>query len=155
MKAPKSGVLLRVVKGGLTPADEASRLALRKKGFRLGDVVTAAPRKARNPGFHRKAHALGDLIREQVEGFEQLDSHAVLKRIQLEADIMCDHMQLVMPGIGPVLYRIPQSLAFDSMDESDFTRFYNGVCDHISRRYWPDLPPEAVGQMAEFMPEAA
>ncbi len=63
------------------------------------------------------AHALGSLIAENIEAFPGQDAHGVLKRLQIEGNIGCDEIAVIFPGIGPCSYRIPQSLAFESMDE--------------------------------------
>lgn len=155
MRRKPGEVLLRVVKGALEPADRWSSAALREKGLKRGDIVAASLAKARNPGFFRKAHALATLLRENLDEFSHLKQHAILKRLQVEADICCEYMQLVMPGVGPVAYRIPQSLSFEKMEETDFEAFYEGICQHVSKTYWPSMSPKEIAEMAEFMPEAA
>lgn len=115
-KAQKPKHALRVIKGGYTPADSGVAAKLRGR-HRIGDIVFVTFTKPRNPKFNRYVHAFGKIISENVQGFEGLDSHSVLKRLQVEHSIACEEIQIVMPGIGPCIYRIPMSLSFESMDE--------------------------------------
>ena len=72
-----------VDKGCLRPADDVAVHALRARGFGRGEEVWIEVRKPRNPRYHRLAHALGTLVAENVEGFEGMDSHAVLKHASI------------------------------------------------------------------------
>lgn len=145
--------LLRVQKGALVPDDVATARRLREKGYKVGDVLSAELSKPRNPKFHRMAHAFGELVAENIEGFEGMGQHQVLKRLQLEAGVGCDEILLNVPKVGMVPYRVPQSLSFASMDEAQFKRVYRGLTQHVSDTYWPDLSPEEIEAMAELMPE--
>jgi len=142
---------MRQINGALVPADRYSSDALKARRLGPSDVVFATLRKPRNPKFHRLAHALGQMLVENLDEFADLDSHSVLKRIQLEADIGCDQMAINFPGLGPCSYRIPKSLSFESMDQLRFEAVYSAMCRHIAERYWRDLTPERVAEMAELM----
>ena len=142
---------LRVVKGAFQPADQSTIARLRDKGFKTGDLVFVEFRKPRNPRFHRLAHALGRLCAENIEAFEDMDAHRVLKRLQIEAQIGCDEMAIVVPGVGKCLHLIPRSLSFESMDEGEFKEVISGFCRHIAKQYWPTLTPEAIEDMAGVM----
>lgn len=146
---------LRVVKGGFQPADRWTLEALRKRPYHPGDVLLATLSKVRNPKFNRMVHALGMVCAENIEAFEELDGHGVIKRVQIEGDIYCDHFALNMPGIGPVMYRVPRSINFSDMDEAEFKGLYEQFCRYIAKRYWSDLSDHAVAAMAELFPEAA
>lgn len=146
---------MRVQKGSLVPADRHAVEALRQRAFKTGDVVFAKLTKPRNPGYHRLAHEFGKMLAQNLDEFTGLGAHTVLKRIQLEANIACDEIALNFPGIGPCSYRVPQSLSFESMDQAKFESVYGQMCDHVSRKYWPELTPEQVAEMAELMEDAA
>ena len=73
----------------------------------------------------------------------------MLKRIQLEADIACDPLAIVMPGVGMVTVKIPQSLSFENMDDGERHDVARAMCRHISLQYWPTLSAEAIEEMAE------
>ena len=149
-------IALRVVKGALVPADDFAAERLRQRGYRVGDELSAELRKARNPKFNRMVHQLGQLLIQNVEAFVlYTDAHAVLKRLQIEGDIACDHVAILVPNLGMVEQRIPLSLSFETMDEGQFQEVYAGFCRHISRTYWPSLKPEQVEEMAGLMGQAA
>lgn len=142
---------LRVMKGAFQPADRSTVARLREKGFKTGDLVFVEFRKPRNPKFHRLAHALGRLCAENIEAFEGMDAHRVLKRLQIEAQIGCDEMAIVVPGVGKCLHLIPRSLSFESLDEGEFKEVISGFCRHLAKQYWPTLTPEAIEDMAGVM----
>lgn len=147
--------MLRVIKGGLIPADEYSTNRLREKGYRVGDVVSAELRKPRNPGFHRLAHRIGSLVSENIESFQGMQAHKVLKRLQWEANIGCEEMGVNVPGVGMAMVRMPMSLAYESMEDGEFREVVAAFCNYISSRYWPSLSAEQIEQMADCMVEAA
>lgn len=148
-------VMLRIIKGGLEPADVRSRAVLRERGYKVGDVVAGELKKPRSPGFHRLAHQVGALAAANIEAFSGLTAHAVLKRIQIEGNIGCDEIALIFPGVGPCSYRVPRSLSFESMDEGEFRPIVSGMCEHLSRVYWPSMTPEQIEAMADCWVEAA
>lgn len=139
--------------GSFVPDDKHTRARLRDKKYRTGDVVAAELFRARNPGFHKLAHVFGMLVRDHIDGFENLDAHQVLKRLQLEAGVGCDELVLNVPGVGVVPYKIPRSLSFESMDEPEFRQIFKAMCKHVSDTYWPSLEPEEIEDMAAAMPE--
>ena len=151
----KERLLLRVSKGCLTPADEHTQAVMRERGYHIGDVLSAELRKPRNPEFHRLAHVFGQMLADNLDDFNGLSAHTVLKRIQLEAGIACDELWLNMPSIGPVAYRIPKSISFAQMDEAEFLETYRQMCEYISRRYWKDLDAQQIQDMAQVMVSAA
>lgn len=155
-------LLLRVIKGGLVPADGYTLGRLRNRGYKIGATVLAELTKPRNPGFHRLAHALGTLIAENIEEFAGMDAHAVLKRLQLEAGVACDEvlafMDIELMGHKQrikVNQRIPRSLSFASMEDGEFREVMRALSNYVAREYWPGLTAERIEAMAEAMPEAA
>lgn len=147
----KEKFLLRVVKGAFVPADSYTQDRLRSKKYNNGDVVSAVITKPRNVGFHRLAHALGRLVTENVESFRGMNTHAAIKRLQIEANAECESVFINFPGVGPCEYRVPRSISFSDMDQGEFEEFYRVVCRHVAETYWPDLTPEKVAEMAGVM----
>lgn len=139
---------LRIIKGGFAPADIGTANRLRDKGFKVGDLTFAEFKRPRNPGFHRLVHAFGEILVQNIEAFEALNSHTVLKRLQLESGAGCDEMAILFDGIGPCMYRIPRSLSYESMDESEFQEVFKAMCRYVVKKYWPSMTPEAVEKMA-------
>lgn len=148
-------LLLSVAKGALVPADGYTAARLRARGFKVGDEVLAVLTKPRNPKFHRLVHQFGQVLVENIEAFAHLDGHQVLKRLQIEGDIACDHIALNFPGIGPTMYRQARSLSFESMDDGQFSEVFREFSRYVSKTYWPGMTPEQIERMAGLMADAA
>lgn len=147
-------LLLRVERGSLVPADGYTHKRLRERGYRIGDTVLAELKKPRSPGFHRLAHRLGTLVAGNIEDFTGLDGHQALKRLQWEARIACDSMEVRVAGVGKAEVITPRSLSYASMDQSEFEAVMRQFSEYIARTYWPDLSAEKIEAMAEAMPES-
>ncbi|MDE3023622.1 MAG: hypothetical protein KGI54_17550 [Pseudomonadota bacterium] len=144
-------IMMRVVKGALIPADNYSAEQLRQSKLSVGEIVGTKISKCRNPGFHRLVHRFGKLVRKNIEGFELLDNHLTLKRLQLEGNIGCEELKIIISGLGEVTQRIPKSIAFDLMDEMEFHDLMLGFCRFVSDRYWQNLTEHQILEMAEGM----
>lgn len=131
----------------LSPADSYSYGRMQDKRYRHGDLVFAAPTKPRNPGFHRHAHNIGTLLAENIDDFEGMQAHAVLKRLQLETGIGCDEYGYRLDG-RMLFQRVPYSLSYESMDDGEFREVIAGFCQHICDNYWHSLEPRDVEDMA-------
>jgi len=142
---------LRVQPGGFAPADRATQMRLRDRKYKTGDLVFMEIRRPRNPKFHGLAHQLGVLCAENLDAFEGVDAHQVLKRLQLEAQIGCDEMAIVVPGVGKCLHLIPRSLSYESMSQDEFYDVMKGFCRYIAAHYWKNLAPEQIENMAGVM----
>ena len=87
-------VYLRVIQGGLVPADGYAQTQLRNKKFKIGDVVRCDVRKLRNPRFNRLVHRIGQLCVKNLEQFKNMDPHAAIKRLQLESNAGCEEITI-------------------------------------------------------------
>ena len=145
--------LLRVIKGGMEPADGYTRKRLREKGYHIGDVLFARLTKPRNPGFHRLAHKFGQLVADNIDDFHGMEAHRVLKRLQWESGIGCEEMGVKVPRVGFATIRIPLSLSFASMDEGEFTEVFRGLARWVAAEYWEGLSVDQVQEMVEVMPD--
>lgn len=154
LKRRPERIALRVAKGCLRPADGLAEARLRAKGYHIGDIVFAELKKPRNPGYHRLAHVLGTMVADNIDEFTGMDCHSVLKRLQMESGIGCEEIAYRVHGMT-VVQRIPLSLSFESMDESEFRAVFSGLCRHISATYWPTLTAEEIASMIELMPVEA
>ena len=135
---------LKVVKGGLQPADKYAESRLREKNYRVGDVVGAVITKLRSSGTNKNAHAIGNLMVHQHEFFNNMQAHTALKYLQIESGVACDIF-----GSGDKVIKVPRSLSFSEMEEGDFYEAIKGICRHISAHYWQDLTPEQIQIQAE------
>lgn len=154
MSAKKPRHALRVIRGGYAPAD-ASTASVLRQGHRVGDLVFAEFTKPRNPGFHRLAHQLGGMLAQNLDAFEGVGWHQVLKRLQIEGGIACEHIALNFPGVGPVVYRQARSLSYESMDDAEFHDVIAAMCRYVAKTYWPSCSPEQIESMASVWVEAA
>jgi len=145
--------LLKVVRGGLHPADGYTQSRLREKGYHVGDVVLATISKPRRPKFHRLAHVFAKMVADNIDEFDGMDPHSVLKRLQYESGIGCEEMGAKVPGVGYVMIRIPKSLSFSSMDDGEFKTIFSGLARHVAQQYWHGLDEEQIHMMAETMPD--
>jgi len=152
-KSKPERVLMRVVKGGIVPADGYTAMRLREKGYAIGDILLATFTKPRNPKFHRMAHRFGKLCADNIVDFDGMAAHDVIKRMQYEANIECNLMGVRMPGVGFVEVRIPRSLSFASMDEGAFKTLFRSLARYVAENYWPDLSEDQIAEMAEVMPD--
>lgn len=139
--------------GALVPRHKSDRRMLREKRLKVGDVVRLTLRKPRNEKFHRLVHGLGALVGQQVDGFEHMDAHAVIKRLQADSGVMCEPVVYQIPGLGNLTRSEPRSLAFDEMDEGEFQTLWRGICAHLIATYWPALDEAAIESMIDLMPE--
>ena len=144
-------VYLRVIQGGLVPADSYAQTQLRNKKFKIGDVVRCDVRKLRNQKFNRLVHRIGQLVAANIEAFSGLDAHTCIKRLQIEGRIACDEIGIMVQGYGMVIQFIPRSMSFDSMDEAEYHDCAKRICRLIAERYWPNLEPLQIEEMAGAM----
>lgn len=167
--------------GCLVPDSWASQRVMRERKFRTGDQVRATLALPRNAKFFRLVHQLGTLVRQNIPGFEHLNSHEVIKRLQKESGICC-HLERIDAGpvveafirasevtLGPVATRMlkavlpeiktidvlsPESIAYDCMDESEFRALWDGICAYLVAAYWPSMSVEQITNMAAAMPQS-
>jgi len=136
----------------LVPRFASDLNLLRQRGFAPGDEIRADISKPRNLAQWRKAHLLAWLVRQHIDGFVLLTDHEALKRLQLESGTCCETEIFNIPNVGQLQRVVPQSLAFDEMDEVAFNQFYRSLCEYIAQRYWPGMTAEQIAQQAELMP---
>jgi hypothetical protein len=174
---PETGQLV----GALVPDSWASKNVMRERKLRTGDVARVTFTVPRNSGFFRMVHQLGTVVKNNIPEFKMLNSHEAIKRLQRESGVMCDVVQInaepVVNGVmaaaqsllgdaaakmlGAVLPEIklinvlePKSLAFDSMDETQFREFWGGICYYLIETYWRGMTVEKITEMSELMPSS-
>lgn len=136
--------------GCLVPRYRCDARTMRERKLSVGTEVRAELKKPRNAKFHRLAHAIGGLVVDQIEGFENLDAHGALKRLQRECGVCCDEQDMEIPGIGRLAVRIPRSIAFDEMDEGEFSGLVAAIYRHIAATYWPSMTEAQIARMVEM-----
>lgn len=121
--------------GALVPANSIDQRLLRERRFAVDREVRAELKQPRNAAFHRLAHAVGHLLVDNVEGFRDLSAHEALKRVQMDAGVCCDLVELDLGPLGRVPVKQPRSLAFDELSEDEFRLFFDGITAHIGEYY--------------------
>lgn len=121
--------------GALVPANAIDQRLLRERRFAVDREVRAELKQPRNAAFHRLAHAVGHLLVDNVEAFRDLAAHDALKRVQMEAGVCCDTIEIDLGPMGRVPVKKPRSLAFDEMPEDEFSAFFDGITAWIGEHY--------------------
>lgn len=128
--------------GHLTPVDTAGEEALRKLKF--GDVVTVEVKKPRNGKHHRLYWALVGIVHHNQDRYETTEQlHSAIK-------IAAGHYELLTMPNGNE-YKIPRSIAFDKMDQTEFSAFYDRVCDLVAKHFLPGVSVESLKTEVEIM----
>lgn len=140
------------VVGAFVPDSPIDRFLTRERGYKTGTQVRAELKQPRNIKFHRLVHGLGKLVAQSVDAFQGMDAHTTIKRLQGDANVCCTVEHFNIPDLGRVTRSIPESLAFDEMDEARFREFWSGICQHLIARYWPGLDEAKVDEMVGMMP---
>lgn len=135
----------------LVAAHPIDRRICKERKYRPGDEVRMDLKKPRNVKFHRLMHAIGGMLVEHVAGFELLDAHGAIKRVQREAGVCCEEMEIDLGQLGKVPVKVPETIAFDDMSEERFRELYDGVTTYIVENYWPGMPRDAIEEMALMM----
>lgn len=136
------------------------RRLMKERGYHQGDEVRLEIKKPRNAKFHRLAHAVGNLLVENVEEFRHLSGHDALKKVQTKAGACCE-LQMIDMGtikfgniavpVGEVPVSVPRSIAFDEMDETEFSELFNGICDYIDLHYQSAMTDEVRAEYLEMV----
>ncbi|WP_253191000.1 hypothetical protein [Xanthomonas axonopodis] len=138
------------------------RELMKQRGYRRGQEVRLEIKAPRDAWRHRLLHKIGKLMVENVDGWEALDTHEAVKRLQREAGVCCDEIDMdatavvaavlaasdaafgpgaskllreVLPKIETIPVTVARSLAFDSMDEDEFRRLFEGITRYIGSAY--------------------
>ena len=143
---PATGELV----GALVPRYACDRRAMRERGYHVGLELRAELKKARNPKFHRLAHAIGALVVDQLPEFENCDAHEAVKRLQRETGVCCESMEIDLGPLGKVPVSLPRSIAFDEMGEDEFQQLVRAIFHLLSSKYWPGMGADAIEQLVQM-----
>lgn len=130
--------------GALRPADEAGQEALRKLGN--GELVTVEVRKSRNIRHHRLFWALMTIVHQNLDG----DRYPTVEDLTAAVKIAVGLRTRIELPSGEIGF-IPGSIAFNKMDQTAFSEFYNRVCDLIAKHFLPGIDSEALKDEVEIM----
>lgn len=131
----KELVLTKAPGGALIPADPQAAEFIGK--LKLGQGVTAAIKRHRNPAFHRKFFALLNLAYDAWEPtVATYKGHVVGKNFdQFRNDVLClaGHFEMAVNLRGETRVTA-KSISFASMDQDEFENVYNSVANVILQR---------------------
>lgn len=131
----------------LVAATQWDQAALRARGYKAKQLVRATLKRPRNNVFHRLAHALGTIAVENCEGFEEMDAHDALKKLQRESGVCCEEIDFDLgPAFGIVKAKQAMSIAFDEMPEETFQLLVHGICAYLTEKYH-GVPPGALSEI--------
>lgn len=163
-KRARNTVYLRAVKmvdpatgelvAAFVPAFACDRAVLRARKIATGSEIRATLSKPRNPRFHRLGHALAAFVAEHIPEFEG-NAHDALKRMQRESGVCCEPLEIDLGPLGKVAVNQARSIAFDEMDEAEFSALFSGVCDYIGKKYLGCMPREEVEEAVKMMEGSA
>lgn len=128
---PETGEVI----GALVPAHPIDQRLLKERRFHVDREVRAELKQPRVVWQHRLIHKIGSLMVDNVEGWEQLNSHDAVKRLQRESGVCCEEMEIDVPGFGRLMIKQAESLAFDEMEQDRFLQLFDGITEYIGRRY--------------------
>lgn len=118
--------------GAFVPSHPIDQRLAKERGYRVGREYRAEIKQARAGWQHRLIHKIGQMMVDNVEGWEQLGSHDAVKRLQRESGMCCEDLEI--PGTGFIV-RQAESLAFDEMEQDRFEQLFDGITEHIGKQY--------------------
>lgn len=121
--------------GCFVPSHPIDQRLAKERRFRVGREYRAEIKQARIGWQHRLIHKIGQLMVDNVEGWEQMDSHAAVKRLQRESGVCCEEIEIDIPGIGTLMAKQAESLAYDDMEQDRFEKLFSGITEHIGKQY--------------------
>lgn len=131
----KEIVLTKVASGVLAPIDPQAAEYISK--LKLGQGVTAAIKRHRNPAFHRKFFALLNLAYETWEPIEATYKGQVVGKNfdQFRNDVLClaGHFEMAVNLRGETRVTA-KSISFSNMDQDEFETVYSSVANVILQR---------------------
>lgn len=143
-------------------AHPIDRRLMKERGFKAGDEVRVEVKQKRVVWQHRLIHKIGQLMVDNVEGWEQLSSHDAIKQLQMQSGVCCETVEIdagpvigavlamirvlvgkrtfaklakALPRIEKVPVRRAESLAFDEMEQDRFEQLFDGITEYIGKHY--------------------
>lgn len=140
-------VLIKTERGlrGSTPADHEAYTKLKRRLERMkpGTWFRMEWAVPRHGAHHRKLFALLALVADNSETYDTTEKALVaIKLVTGYADPVID------PRTGE-LTQVPQSIAYDSMDQDEFERFYQAAIDGVLRFILPHLDRQTADHLLE------
>lgn len=135
--SPDQAIRLRVTPDGrFAPADLASQKLCHDRGLRKGATYIAYVYEARDEQQWANAHQVGTFLANNVEVFHNMSSHQVLKKLQLDSGHGCEMQEIDLGALGKHKIKVPKSLAFGWIDNTEWTAIWRGISQYIRDSGW-------------------
>jgi len=121
--------------GAFVPAHPIDKRLAKERRFKVGETYRMEIKQARALWQHRLIHKIGQLVVDNVEGWEQMTSHDAIKRLQRESGVCCEELEIDVPGVGRLMVKQAESLAFDEMEQDRFEVLFDGITEYIGLTY--------------------
>lgn len=139
-------IYLRVTERGMfEPASAHYATMCRARKFRVGDLLRAELTKPRYPKHHRLVMALLQKVLDNQEGLQTLPQLLTIVKIKL------GRVETFVDAASGKVYYVPESIAFDAMDQGAFSEFWRDLCQLVRRDYFPHLDDDQVAELAEML----
>ncbi len=135
--------LIKIGGGMLAPADEQSRETIGH--WKHGQGVRATVRRMRNIKFHRRFFALLTVIAENSEVYDNTDKALIAVKLA------SGHVDWVMNPETAELVPVPKSISFVSMDEDEFSRFYDNALTAVLKHILPAMNRVSLDRAVEMV----
>jgi hypothetical protein len=111
----------------------------------VGEYLRIEATKPRNGPHHRKLFALLKLVSENSETYDTTDK--ALVAVKLVAGYYDPFINPVTGELG----QVPHSIAYESMDQDAFDKFYNAVVDGILAHILPHLGRDKFDKLLDMI----
>ena len=128
----------------LRPVDESGEVALYSLG--QGEVIEVEFRRKRNMKHHRLFWALMSLVWDQLDHTEYPTVETLVTRVK----VATGHRDEYEFDNGLVAF-VPRSIAFHAMDQAEFERFFEIVCDWVAANVLPGVSQAELLEEIEVM----
>lgn len=125
-------LMRRTLGNRLEPIDEMGREILAQLG---NAIVTVTVKKSRNVGHHRKFFALLALIHSNQSHYRSIDE--LLDAIK----VYVGHCVVMQLRDGTEV-RVPKSISFSKMDQTEFNAFWDRVVKVVCEQILPGVTKE-------------
>lgn len=123
--------------GILRPTDETGQELINR--ISQGQVVEVTVRQPRNLQHHRLFWALMTVVHRNVDQSEYPTRENLVNHIKYKTG----HCEVFYAKDGATLFT-PKSISFAAMDQTEFSAFYDLVCDYVVKEILPGVSKESL-----------
>lgn len=130
--------------GALRPIDDTGQEVLGHLGD--GEIIEVEFRKKRNVQHHRKFWALMTIVWNNIDHGRYPTVESLVAAIKISTG----HREMITLPNGTEVY-IPRSISFAKMDQTEFERFYDRMCDVIAEYWLPGVTSQELNTEVSVM----